>query len=195
MGGLEKITGHIIDNAKAEADEIIKKAEAQAAEIRKSSCDEREKRKAAAEEKIKAECEKHLQMSSGKDRQEQRQILLAARSKAIEDIIAEAKERIKNAGREEYLPMLKRLLESAVTDKSGEIIFSKHDKEMLDDDFIAEFKNISKGLLKISDETADTDCGFVLRYGKIEINCSVDSIFEDRYNELTDLVNSCINAG
>ena len=195
MGGLEKITEHIIENAKAEADVIIKNAEAQTDEIKRNASVERAKRKALFEEKINAECEKYLQMSSGQDKQEQRQILLSSRSQAIESIISEAKQRIKNAGKEEYISMFKKLLKNAVTEKSGEILFSKHDKEMIDAETIGEIDTISKGLLKISHELAEADCGFILRYGKIEINCSVDSIFEDRYNELTDLVNSCIITG
>ena len=53
-----------LTRAMAEADVIIKNAEAQTDEIKRNASVERAKRKALFEEKINAECEKYLQMSS-----------------------------------------------------------------------------------------------------------------------------------
>lgn len=194
MGGLEKITGHILDNAKTEADEIIKKAKAQAEEIKVNATEKREERKKTEQERITAECEAIINMNNSNDRQEKREILLESKNKLIEEIIAEAKENIKNADKSEYLLILKTLLKKSISDKKGEIIFSKRDKAFVDADFIAECEDISGGLLKVSDEVTNADGGFIIRYGKMEINCTIDSLFEDKYSELTDLVNSCIKA-
>lgn len=194
MGGLEKITDSILEKAKAEAALIIEKAEEEAESVKKAGEEEREKRKAEADERINEECERILRMGRGNDVREERQILLAAKSKAIKEIIEEAKDKMKNAERDRYLEILKKLLENSVSGKEGEIIFSERDKKLIDDGFIEECKQISSGKLTISNEVCNIDSGFIIRYGKIEINCSIDSIFEDKYNELTDLVNACINA-
>ena len=90
--------------------------------------------------------------------------------------------------------LLKTLLKNSVPGKNGEVIFSKKDKELADKELTAYIKEISKEALTISDKTADIDSGFIIRCGKIEINCSVDSIFEDKHSKLTDIVNACVNA-
>lgn len=188
MGGLEKITGAIISKAELEASKTIEKAQKQAEEILN-------KAKLEAENKIKneqmllnEECERILQMGKAGDRQEIRQIALASKSKVIFEIIEEAKNKIKNLGIREYTTVLERLIEKFAEEKKGEILFSETDKKAAE---------VIKALLKeknleLSGETASCDRGFVIRYGKIEINCSIDSVFEEKYSELTDLVNSVI---
>ena len=44
------------------------------------------------------------------------------------------------------------------------------------------------GTLSISDEKAPIIGGFILRYGNIEINSSLDAIFEENKEVLTDTV-------
>ena len=68
MGGLEKITEHIINNAKIKADETINEAKRKACEIKKLSDDENKKLTFENDEKIKAECEKIMQMAAVADK-------------------------------------------------------------------------------------------------------------------------------
>ena len=193
MGGLEKITEHIINNAKKSADEIINDARKKAEEIKKLSDDENNKLTSENNEKIKAECEKIMQMAASSDRQNERQAVLDAKNSVIKSIIKEAEERIISMEKAEYLEFLKTILKNSQSGENGEILFSETDKMLVDDELIADFEKISGGVLKISDETAPIDKGFIIRYGKTEQNCSIHSIIEDKYNELTDLVNSCIS--
>ena len=48
------------------------------------------------------------------------------------------------------------------------------------------------GSLTLSDDTADIDSGFILRYGGIEENCSLKALFADRQEELQDLVHKLL---
>lgn len=194
MGGLEKITEHIINNAKIKADEIINEAKRKADEIKKLAEDENKKLTAENDEKIKSECEKIMQMSASSDRQNERQAVLDAKSSVIKSIIKEAEERIISMGKAEYLEFLKTILKNSQSGEKGELVFSEADKKLVDDELITEIEKISGGALKVSSETAQVDKGFIIRYGKTEQNCSIRSIIEDKYNELTDLVNSCISA-
>lgn len=194
MGGLEKITEHIINNAKIKADEIINEAKRKADEIKKLAEDENKKLTAENDEKIKSECEKIMQMSASSDRQNERQAVLDAKSSVIKSIIKEAEERIISMGKAEYLEFLKTILKNSQSGEKGELVFSEADKKLVDDKLITEIEKISGGDLKVSSETAQVDKGFIIRYGKTEQNCSIRSIIEDKYNELTDIVNSCISA-
>ena len=193
MGGLEKITEHIIDNAKKSADEIINNAKIKAEEIKDNSENENKRLILENNEKIKAECEKIMQMSAASDRQNERQAMLDAKNKVIKSIIKESEEKIFSMEKSEYFDFLKTILKNSITGQNGEILFSASDKELVDDNFIKDLKSISGGALEICDETAPIEKGFIIRYGKTEINCSISGIIEDKYNELTDLVNSCIS--
>lgn len=194
MGGLEKITEHIINNAKKTADEIINEAKRKADEIKRISDDENKRLSLENNEKIKAECDRIMQMAESSDRQNERQAMLETRNSVIKSIINESEEMIISMNKTEYLEFLKTILKNSQTGEKGEILFSLADKELIDDDFIAECKKISGNVLEISDEIAPVDKGFIIRYGKTEQNCSIKGIIEDKYNELTDLVNSCILA-
>ncbi len=194
MGGLDKITEHIIDNAKKRADEIINEAKVMADEFKNLSDAENEKLTLANDEKIKAECEKIMQMATSADRQNERQALLDVKNSVIKKIIKDSEEKIISMDKEKYLEFLKTILKNSQTGETGEILFSSADKKLVDDDFIDECNKITGGVLQFSNETAPVEKGFIIRYGKTEQNCSILGIIEDKYNELTDLVNSCISA-
>lgn len=189
MGGLEKITEHILNKAKAQADEIISAAEKKACEIKADTEKTADKMKSEHDILIKNECDRILQMAQSASRQSKRQAILKAKSDVISQIINDAKNSIKNMDKKEYVEMLKTILNNTSVDSEGEIIFSKEDRPLITNDFIADKKG-----LKISDEYANIDAGFIIRYGKIEQNCSIDSIFEEKYNLLSDKVNEFLNA-
>ena len=191
MGGLEKITEHIINNAQKSADEIIKNANQKAEEIKKSFGEEVKRLALENDLKINAECEKISQMADSEIRQNERQSVLDTKNRVIKEIIKSAEEKIINMQKDEYAEFIKTILKNSITGEKGEILFAKADKNLINEDFIADCNKITNGLL---DETAPIEKGFIIRYGKTEQNCSIKGIVEDKYNELTDLVNSCITA-
>ncbi len=194
MGGLEKITEHIINNAQKSADEIIRNANQKAEEIKKSVGEEVKRLTLENDLKIKAECEKINQMADSESRQNERQSVLDTKNRVIKEIIKSAEEKIINMQKNEYAEFIKTILKNSITGEKGEILFAKADKNLVDEDFIADCNKITNGMLEFSNETAPIEKGFIIRYGKTEQNCSINGIIEDKYNELTDLVNSCITA-
>ena len=194
MGGLEKITEHIINNAQKSADEIIANANQKAEEIRKSAEEEGKKLSLENDLKIKAECEKIRQMAEAEKRQNERQSVLDTKNRVIKEIIKSAEEKIVNMEKAQYADLIKTILKNSITGEKGEILFAKSDKNLVDAAFIADCDKITNGMLEFSDETAPIEKGFIIRYGKTDQNCSIKGIIEDKYNELTDLVNSCITA-
>lgn len=194
MGGLEIIIDRIISNAKKTADENINDAKLKAEQIEKEAKEKADMLKKENEQKITADCEKVKQMAESADRQGMRHSLLKAKNDVIKRIIAEAKEHIKSMNGEKYTDILKKLIKNNISDEAGVIIFSKKDFSLVDESFKEYIKEVSQSKLEVSKELADIESGFIIRYGKIEINCSVDSIFEDKYNELSDLVNSYLSS-
>lgn len=192
MSGLEKITEHILENAKKIAAENIESAKLKADSINNETKMIADKMQKDAHELIKNDCDKISEMAKASDRQTRKQLLLKAKSDVIKDIINEAKNSLKNMDTQEYLEALKTILKNSINGDVGEILFSPKDKKLIDNGFIKFVSDISQNKLTISDETVNIDSGFIIRYGKIEQNCSVDSIFEEKYNELCDIVNKCL---
>lgn len=189
MGGLEKITEQIIKKANDEAELIINDAKQKALAISNESKKEINELFKNNQNIIKNDCEKIMSMAQSQDRQRERSELLKARSEVIETIISDAKKAITEMEKDKYKEVLLKILKNSMTESEGEIIFSKNDIKLVDDDFIKKIKDLSKGKLTVLKETQNIENGFIIRYGKIEQNCSIESIFEEKHNELTDLVN------
>ena len=113
MDGLNKITERIKEKALSEADEIIGKARSEAAEIIKQSEIDNEKIRSEAQEKLRTDCDRIIKMGESADRQNEKRILLEMKSAAINNIIAEARNRIKACGIDEYVQILKTLLKNS----------------------------------------------------------------------------------
>ena len=48
------------------------------------------------------------------------------------------------------------------------------------------------GTVELSKEAVNIDGGFILKYGNIEINSSIDALFEENEEKLVDIVNSTL---
>lgn len=187
MSDLNIITDAIIAAAEAEAKKISEKAEKDCAEIIK-----------AAEEKANIEAEKYLKESAEKVKNiteiaESGAIkllatdLLRQKSEMISSLLTECKQEIYKMDDKSYNELLVRLLKKhAHKNDSGIISFNKKDKERLSDEMSEE---IQKAGLKIDEEFCDILGGFVLKYDKIDENCSVEEIFRSQYEKATDYLN------
>ncbi len=191
MGGLSNIIAEILQDAKIKADEILEKANKDAAETR-IQC-EKDKQILIDEKKAEAqkECMKISELMELSAEAEARQMVLAAKTKIIIEIFEYIKNDLKNS--KEYFDILLKLLENWSENQDGVMYFSKKDLERLPKDFSEKAKKVSKGSIEISPDPVDIDSGFIIRYGKIDINCSIDAIFEDRKNKIFDIIKSSIS--
>lgn len=191
MGGLEKILKDIAESAELEATEILNESGKEIAEIKLQG----EKDKIALTEKLKIEtqeeCMKLSSMIEAAAEAEARQIILSAKSHTINEIMEYLKKDIKESA--EYFDLLLTLVESNMEEDNGVMYFNKKDTERLPSDFEAKVSDISGGRLTISKEPVAIDSGFVIRYGKIDINCSIDSLFEEKKNILSDIINESLS--
>jgi len=190
MGGLEKILKDITDAAELEASKISEAASLEVAEI-KIQC---EKDKLDLAEELKKETQEECMRISGMieaaANAEARQIILAAKSKAIEEIIEYLKEDIKKS--DEYFDLLLKLVKKYSEEDEGVMYLNQTDLSRKPADFAEKIKEYAKGSLTLSEEATDIDAGFIIKYGKIEINCSINSIFEEKKNRLFDIINESL---
>ncbi len=193
MGGLERIVKSILNEAKGKVDEILSRARKEVSEI--SLEYEQNKEKILEENTVctQEECMRISKKTEAEADFEARRLILSAKRDAIEKILATVKDKIKNLPQEEYFDLLVKLAKLNREEIPGEMLLSKKDLQRLPKDFEEKInRGLEKGKITISDADIDIDAGFIIRYGKIDINCSIDSIFEDKKNTLSDIITEMI---
>ncbi len=195
MTGLEKITSQILEAGKSQGEEILKDAQTNADKIIAEAEAEAAKIKAASDEKVKAEKASAESRAKSSADLKKRQAVLLAKQEIITDIIAKAKAKLLALSDDEYFAMMEKLVAKSASAKSGQISFNAKDLARMPKDFEAKIASLAKangGELALSKDAANIDGGFVLIYGGIEENCSIDAMFNANKEDMADKVNSLL---
>lgn len=197
MSGLEKIRDRILHDAEDTAAERLEAAEAEARVIKSEAVRDADEIagdvKAKAEAEVKAYSER---VDSSLDLQ-RRTKLLAAKQEIIGDVIAEAKKRIAGLRTREYFDLMLKLIGKHAQPEEGVVYFSESDLSRIPDGFAKSVKQAAReagGTLSISVEPRKIGPGFILSYGGIEENCTLDALFEEKKDDLTDTVREILFA-
>lgn len=187
MAKLQELTDQIISVAREQVSDIKKESERNYQKI----MDEAKIQGKNDMEEILANARKEAERitsraisSSAKDTTQGK---LSLKMELIEDTISSAYESVLKAGPNAYMSRLAKILTKKVKSdaKDGIILFNKKDKENLSKEIL---DIIKKSGLSVSDETLNIDGGFVLRYGKIEENCSIEALFRENRDMLIDYI-------
>lgn len=181
MAGLEVITDTILSEAKKKADEKLAEVKKRIDEIDAEYAEEtervREREKAVRIDAVKAV----------KDRLEaekaayEREMLLKTGRETANELIAEAKNRIFNMPKEEYFALLTEIYKNQGSE-GGELLLYKEDKENMPEGFLEGLG----GNVTLSDDEAPSK-GFIVRQGRVYINCTFEAIFRELESELCDI--------
>ncbi len=183
MKGTEKIIARIENEAKAQADEIIAKAEAEAAAILE------EGNKAAQEkywDKIRAgtkEGEALVEHRTRNAEMEAKKSILATKQEQISKVFDRAKELLVKIPQEDYVKLLAGMAKDASSSGQELLIFNECDKAAVgkavakaaNELLAAEGKD---NKLTVAEETREIMGGFVLKQGGIEVNCSIETLVD-----------------
>ncbi len=187
MAKLQELTDQIISVAREQVSDIKKESEKKYQMV----MDEAKIQGKNDMEEILASARKEAERitsraisSSAKDTTQGK---LSLKMELIEDTISSAYESVLKAEPEVYMSRLAKILTKKVKSdaKDGIILFNKKDKENLSKEIL---DIIKKSGLSVSDEVLNIDGGFVLRYGKIEENCSIEAIFRENRDMLIDYI-------
>lgn len=197
MTGLDKILSQIASKAQESADAQIASARQEAEGIIK----EMEAKAAEESEQIKqlnaVECEKIIARAESSAALQKRKIVLSSKQQIIEDIIEKAMQYILSLPDKEYFELIKKMVLKHALAQNGEIVFSYKDKNRLPSDFEQEInRNLTSigGALRISEKSRTFQGGFILVYGDIEVNCTIEALFESRLDILQDKLNEFLFA-
>ena len=184
MTGLEKIVKRIEEDAVATATIIINEAEEKALEISASAQIESEQKKKEIEDRSRIEVSACWNRGESAANLVNKKLILKAKQEIIENVITRAKEMLIELPEKEYFEVIEKMLKKYTLEKSGQIMFSSHDKARLPQNFI---DSLSPNLT-ISEKVVNIDGGFILVYGDVEENCSFDALFFATRESLQDQV-------
>lgn len=196
MTGLEKMVSQILEEADASAAVTISDAEKKAAEILREAGEKADKIRQQREEQSRAKVKSYEERTASAADMKKRTAVLAAKQELIGNVIADACDRVKNLDEEKYLGSLRIWLRNIFFQEKERSVFKK-DLERMPAGFREEIKSLAQkkgGVLEISGETRNIDGGFILIYGGIEENCSIDAMFAEKRDELLDQVRKILFA-
>lgn len=197
MTGLEKMKSQILDEARAAAADKIAEAKAQADKMIQTAEAEAARKAESISQKSKAEVANYQERVASSIDLKRRTEILKAKQEVIAEVLERAYEKMNTMGQQEYFAMLLKMVDKYVLDQEGEICFSAADLTRLPAGFEAEVEKIAAargGSLKVSREGRKIESGFILIYGGIEENCTLQAMFDARRDELSDRVNRLIFA-
>ena len=192
MGGLDKIIEEIKDQANAEAGQILKEADEYCDEYMKEITDKVADEVEAFEKKEKSKRDLYNEKVKSGALFRERNEILKTKQQCINEVIKEAEYTICNLETKQYFDFLSKLFEANFDGTEGEMFFGKEDLERMPEEFKEKIKAIAdnKGAkVNISDKTKNIKNGFILVYGEIEENCTIQSLFDEKSDALRDIVN------
>lgn len=206
MTGLERITAKIIAEAESDAAKILEAADDRCAVISKEAEEKAAAAEKKIAEQNEKKCEDIISRAKSSANMTKRNILLEAESEMIDRAFETARCEILNFPKEKYCEMLVTLISGSLTglietervnrevygdteelpeeEQPYEILLNADDKAAYGDIIHEELRRKVVGKIdssvlkkvKISDETANIDGGIILRYGNIELNCSISKM-------------------
>lgn len=189
MAGLDNIISRIYAESDAAAAKTRSAARAQAEEIVNVAREEAERQCADIETRGEHAAADILARGRSTADRKRRQRLLAEKQRLINETIAMAGETLRTLDTADYFERMRKLAVRTAHPGRGVLIFSKRDLDRVPADFGKKLNAAlrSRGaVLRISKETRTMDGGFVLVYGCVEENCSIDALFDSARERLQD---------
>lgn len=177
MNGIEKITQRIETDTQAEIDRILGDARAEAngiADRYQAQADNEAAELAVKNKKAAAEREERLVSTA---QMEARKVGLTAKQEMVEKAYDLALEKLCSMPDEQYVKAVADLLVQAAPNGRGAVIFAPAEKERIGEAAVrAANERLDGGKLTLTEETRPLKGGFILSDGKVEVNCSFDTL-------------------
>ena len=179
---MEKVAKKILDDAQKERDRIIKEAEDEALKIKNETKEEIDRLNKETKKLVNEAQEKEKRRLIGMANLAVRNEVLRAKREIMDTMFNEVLQRLNSRKKDEYLELMKTLLERT-EERDGEIIVGeKEDK--IGPEFIERVNNELGAKFSLSNEKRPIKGGFILHQGKIEIDASFESILNSKRKEL-----------
>lgn len=186
MTGLENIIREIETESAETVSDILGKANDAAAVTLRDAEKAAEQLKEGFRHEAERKAAETADRATANDEMELKRAILKKKQEIIRETLDGTRRALTETRDKGYFEMLTSLLNRyAAKGKDGEILMTDADKKAMTKEFETA---VSAYGLKVSDKALAADCGFVLVYGSIEINCTVDAIFDAYADELSDML-------
>lgn len=183
----QQVIEKILSDAKAEAEKIIKAAEARVAD-EKAKADgelaEYRKQAEALAQKAADDEKAHILAAA---RMEAAKEYLAEKNTVLDSVFEKAGQRLNELPDKEYRDLMARLMVEAAETGEEEVLIGKNEKRIdqkLIDEVNGKLSGSKKKALKLADERHNQQGGFILRRGKIKVNVTPPVLLGQARNEL-----------
>ena len=183
MAGLDKIIERIAQDSAAKCDGIIFDAQSEASKIKDAAARQAEEEKAAVVEAAGREARTLVDMAESGSELETRKLLLGARVEIINKAIDVAFKKLGAMPDDEYFAALYALAIKYSQSGEGVMYLSQKDLGRMPSDFE---ENLKKALAAkgaeciLSEKPENIASGIFLDYGNIAIDCSFESVIEEK---------------
>lgn len=186
MKGLENIVREIERSAQAEAASIVAQATKEAEEIVSLSREQAQKEKQELLEETRTNTQWMISQSDSGAIQQHRQQILSTKQEILQETLEKAKKTINNLSREEYYLLLSEM--AARTEGKGPVRLQMNQRDLEDvpESFLKSFPSDLEIVLE--EIPAEITGGFILNFGNVYDNLSIDSIFERNHNKIYDIL-------
>lgn len=188
MAGIDKI----IEDIRAESAETVSKITSEAKAQHDAAMAEAQKDADAAAAKIVAKgkraAEDLIARADSAASLERSRAVLATKQKMIAEAVGTAKRTVLELPVDKYFELILKLVKENVLPGSGSICFSERDIKRMPSDFAKKLVSVlpEGSKVELSKEDAKIDGGFILKYEGIEQDLSLDAIFEEKKDQMTD---------
>ncbi|MBQ9757363.1 MAG: V-type ATP synthase subunit E [Clostridia bacterium] len=186
MTGLLNILAQIETEATKKADEIILKANNDANEMISAAKKEAQEILESYTQKAEKKIQEILSRTKASNEIEKKRTELFKKQEIIKNVLKTSKSEIKSQGNDDYFAFLESVLNKYAQDKNGTVVLSPKDFENMTESFKSLLSK--KGLEAKAGDVTERN-GFIIVYGNIEINCTVDAIFDAESEMLSDMLN------
>ncbi len=189
MAGTEQIQEKILERYRVQADQIIKKANQRAAEIIEEAKKEERAAQEAFDKKTELECAALRQRLLSAAHAEGKKQVLTKKQEMLDMAFSKALEHLCSLPDEDYGAVLAGMV-AAKAAGNEELILSAKDQKRLSGKFVREVNHMAakegrKLNITLSKQFLPDDlCGFVLKDGDIEQNCTFEAIFHEKRDTL-----------
>ena len=181
------VVGKILSEAKASADEIMAEAKGKLADEQNRFGQELADYNRQTEVLAKEAGEDKKSRMLAAARMDIRKELTAAKNAILDEVFAGAAKQISSLQEKEYQAFVSSLMLKAVETGDEEVVIGKNENR-IDNSLIKQInKELGSGFksdLRLAEDRADIDGGFILRRGNIQINASVEVMLAQVKEEL-----------
>ena len=194
MAGIDSIIDRILKDARESADGRVARAEQDAEKLiakKKDQAKEEEaKMLADAQKVIDAQAKQNQATQNTKSQRR----LLSERVALIDEIVEEAKKRIRNLPSEDRLSMIRDFVIGSSEGDDGVLVVSSQDRAGITDAFLKELSSTTNSTITLSDKSGDFDVGCILICGDCEYNGTLEARADDLESDIRDAVNRVLFA-